>query len=184
MRRDIFAIYTIYIIMALLLASCATVQPPQRPVAYIYPSLVPMSAIQACRPTKHDEAAVRKLLEKSRTLLILENAGLQQSEISILVRGIAKHGYAELDARRSKSIISWLTISCYEGTAVVRAVFRSQPNDFSRFGISTSKMTKSHKRGYYGEPKTVLSAAKDNVVLRNVRTQKSSLWEVYVTLEL
>ena len=170
--------------MALLLASCATVQPPQRPVAYIYPSLVPMSAIQACRPTQLDEAAVRKLLEQSRTLSILESAGLQQSEISILVRGIAKHGYAELDARRSKSIISWLSISCHGDTAVVRAVFRSQPNDFSRFGISTAKMAKSQERGYYGEPKIVLSAAKDNVILRNVRTQQSSVWEVYVTLEL
>ena len=183
MKRHIFALYSLYI-TALLLASCTTVQPPQRPVAYIYPSLVPMSDIQACRPTKLDEAAVRKLLEKSRTLSVLENAGLHQSEISILVRGIAKHGYAELDARRSKSKISWLTVSCYDGTAVIRAVFRSRPDDFSRFGISTAKMVKSHERGYYGEPKTVLSAAKDNVILRSVKSPKSSVWEVYVTLKL
>ena len=78
----------------LALVSCSTVKPPQRPVAYIYPSLVPMSAIKTYSPMQLDEAKVKGLLDVSRTLTILEKAGLRQSELSILVRGLAKHGYA------------------------------------------------------------------------------------------
>jgi len=166
------------------LVSCTTVKPPQRPVAYIYPSLVPMSAIKAYRPVQLDEATVKSFLKESRTLAILEKAGLRQSELSILVRGLAKHGYAELDARRSKSEISWLTISCYGNTAVIRAVFRKKPSDFNRFGIPTQNMTESNAKGYYGEPKKISSASKDNVTLLHVKSDKSSTWELYIGLNI
>ncbi|MBQ7650806.1 MAG: hypothetical protein IJS15_07595 [Victivallales bacterium] len=166
----------------LVLVSCATVKPPQRPVAYIYPSLVPMATIKTYRPMQLDEATVKRFLEESRTLATLEKAGLRQSELSILVRGLAKHGYAELDARRSKSEISWLTISCYGNNAVVRAVFRKRPSDFNRFGIPTHNMTESTVQGYYGETKRISSATKDNVTLLHVKSGNSSTWELYIGL--
>ena len=169
------------IISAILMASCATVKPPQRPVAYIYPSLVPMSAIK-CTPTQLATEAIRELLKESRTLAILENAGLQTGEIAILSRGLAKHGYAELDARRSKSIISWVSISCQGETTIIRAIYRKKPAEFNRFGIPTNNMTKSMIRGYYGELKTVATVSKDNVTLKNVNSNKSSSWEVIVSL--
>ncbi len=177
MRR--FGIWTFISLTVFTLLSCSTVKPPQRPVAYIYPSLVPMSAIQLCTPVQLDDATIRKLLNESRTLSILENAGLRQSEIAILARGLAKHGYAELDARRSKSDISWLTISCRDDSTVIRAIFRNKPNDFNRFGIPTKNMIESIEQGYYGELKQVASARKDNVTLRHVKSRNSSSWEIY-----
>ena len=168
----------------LALVSCSTIKPPQRPVAYIYPSLVPMSAIKTYSPMQLDEAKVKGLLDVSRTLTILEKAGLRQSELSILVRGLAKHGYAELDARRSKSEISWLTIACYGNTAVIRAIFRKKPSEFNRFGIPTQNMAESVAQGYYGEPKRISSATKDNVTLLHVKSPNSSTWELYVGLTI
>ena len=171
------------LIMAVfLMVSCETVKPPQRPVAYIYPSLVPMAAIKDCTPTQLAPDAIRNLLDESHTLSILENAGLLPTEIATLSRGLAMQGYAELDARRSKSVISWLSISCRGDTTVVRAVYRRLPNNFNRFGISTQKMAKSMERGYYGELLSVATASKDNVTLKNVKSNKTTTWEVIVSL--
>lgn len=171
-------------IAALLLASCTSVKPPQRPVAYIYPSLVPMAAIKDCTQAQLAPDAIRKLLDESRTLTILENAGLLPTELATLSRGLAKHGYAELDARRSKSVISWLSISCHGDKTVVRAIYRKKPNNFNRFGISTSNMVKSMMHGYYGELLSVAAASKDNVVLKNVNSKKTTTWEVIVSFHI
>ncbi len=167
---------------ALLLASCESVKPPERPVAYIYPSLVPMAAIQSCTPKQLTAERIRSLLEESRSLAILESAGLQQGEIGILMRGIAKHGYAELDVRRSKCDISWLTIACHDDKTVIRVIYRKKPNDFNRFGISTKEMAESIERGYYGEFRQVASVTEGNVTLRSVKGRKSSTWEIVIVL--
>ena len=174
---------TITLSIALLLASCTNaVKPPTRPVAYIYPTLIPMAALSQFTPAQLDAASLRLLLDKARATDLLNKAGLQDSELAILSRGLAKHGYAELDARRSKSPILWLSISMHNTTALVRVIYRNKPSEWCRFGIPTDKLAVSFEKGYYGERKTVSSATKDNVTLRNVKTNGSSSWEIFVSI--
>ena len=86
-----------------LLASCAAVRPPERPVAYIYPTTRPMAALSEMTPVNASLEDIRALLDKLGVLRELVDAGLTDVELGIVCRGLAKHGYSEIDARRSRT---------------------------------------------------------------------------------
>ena len=83
-------------------------QPPQRPLAYMYPTLMPGTQL---RELKAVEVTVAVLRENLKTLGLWEPlvaAGLTETELTTVVRSLAHRGYAELDARRTKSQVRWV----------------------------------------------------------------------------
>ncbi|MBO4619190.1 MAG: hypothetical protein J5654_03695 [Victivallales bacterium] len=94
----------------LLLSGCVDpgYQPPQRPLAYMYPTLMPGTQLQQLKSV---EVTVALLGEHLKTLGLWEPlvaAGLTDGELTTVVRSLAHRGYAELDARRTKSSVRWV----------------------------------------------------------------------------
>lgn len=88
--------------LSLLLSSCVGVKAPNRPLAYLYPSMRPMSALASMTPVESTLPELIALLEKDGLYADLKAAGLLEQELETVRRGLAKRGYAEIDARHTK----------------------------------------------------------------------------------
>ncbi len=110
------------ILLALLLASCATVKPPTRPVAYLFPTVTTMGDVQStlkARPCTPEQ--ITRVLDIVDEKHLFRSAGLLDADIAILARGISTRGYAELDARRTKCPYRWAAFACLpQGGLLVR----------------------------------------------------------------
>lgn len=107
----------------LCISGCAGVQRPQRPLAYMYPSLMPMSALEAFCGRNTTSEQVKSLFEKAGLNQTLVAYGFLDSDYAILARGLSARGYAEIDARHCKKCpFKWLYISF--GEKNVRIVLR------------------------------------------------------------
>ncbi|MBO4512972.1 MAG: hypothetical protein J5746_09405 [Victivallales bacterium] len=112
--------------LALCFCGCNGVQMPQRPLAYMYPSLMPMSALKSFHGRNITSEEVKSLFEKAGLNQTLVAYGFLDSDYAILARGLAARGYAEIDARHCKKCpFKWLYISFGETEA--RIVLRPQP---------------------------------------------------------
>ena len=69
-----------------------------------------MDDIARYSPLKATPAEIKEALEKADAYNALLIAGLQQSELEIVVRGLAKHGYAEIDARRCRGRVKLVAV--------------------------------------------------------------------------
>ncbi len=106
--------------IALCICGCAGVQRPQRPLAYMYPSLMPMSALKAFHGRNTTSEQVKSLFEKAGLNQTLMAYGFLNSDYAILARGLAARGYAEIDARHCKKCpFKWLYISFRENEAQI-----------------------------------------------------------------
>ncbi len=103
------------------LFGCSLVKPPERPLAYMYPSLMPMSAISIYDGRAVTTQQVMKLLEQAGVSGFLNDWGFLQEDYSVLARGLRSRGYAEIDCRRCrKSPLKWVYIGfCGESSLVV-----------------------------------------------------------------
>ncbi|MBQ7177411.1 MAG: hypothetical protein IJS08_08355 [Victivallales bacterium] len=113
--------------IVLCICGCNGVQMPQRPLAYMYPSLMPMSALKAFhgRNTTSDE--VKSLFEKVGLNQTLVAYGFLDSDYAILAKGLEARGYAEIDARHCRKCpFKWLYISF--GEKETRIVLRLSNN--------------------------------------------------------
>lgn len=174
------------LLSAVLLALCAckTVEPPKRPVAYLYPAVEPMSIMNKCTPREISPDGIRNALKEARALEILEKAGLQESEIALMARGISGKGYAELDARRTaKCPIQRLSMAVIGGKVTIRCIYGKEPPEFNRFGLVLKRVTPVVERGHYGEMRTVASVTEGGVTLKHVDTRGKRHWEVIVEKE-
>lgn len=98
-------------LLALLLA-CGCVnpgyQPPQRPLAYMYPTLMPGTQLRQLRAVEVTAATLKEYLEALELWEPLVAAGLTEDELATVVRSLSHRGYAELDARRTTSPVQWV----------------------------------------------------------------------------
>ncbi|MBR6471311.1 MAG: hypothetical protein IKS83_05910 [Victivallales bacterium] len=83
-------------------------QPPQRPLAYMYPTLMSGTQLRQLKAIEVSVAELRARLELLGLWEPLEMAGLTEAELATVVRSLAHRGYAELDARRTKSQVRWV----------------------------------------------------------------------------
>ena len=127
-RQYIFVIYTIlfngldlrYYLMYmykilpifLLLLACGCVepgyQPPSRPLAYMYPTLMSGTHLRQLAAVEVTATVLRERLSALGLWEPLVSAGLTEAELATVVRSLAHRGYAELDARRTKSSVRWV----------------------------------------------------------------------------
>lgn len=94
-----------------LLAGCRTpFQPPTVPIANLYPTLNPGSILDRSQPLSVTERELTALLAHLGLLGPLRAYGLGAGEMPLVVRGLERHGYAELDARRSACPLHWVVL--------------------------------------------------------------------------
>ena len=98
------------LVLSLLLASCVGVKAPNRPLAYLYPTTRPMAELGSLTPVKTTQEAVIALLEKEGLYADLKRAGLEDMELETVLRGLAKRGFAEIDARHTKCRVKVVSI--------------------------------------------------------------------------
>lgn len=98
----------IAIIALLFTVGCATYLPPERPVAYMYPSIVPGGVLRTLQPAQVPPEELQKMLEECHLQSALAEYGLLEMEYQTLSRGLARHGYGEIDARRCNRELKWV----------------------------------------------------------------------------
>jgi len=115
------------VIFVVVLAGCVGVKPPERPVAYLVPSLVPYSVMARCVPHKTSSQEVRGLLEQAGVLDSLLKAGMRDMELGIVARGLTSKGYAEIDCRKTAARVRWISLG-YDGkNYILRAGIAEAP---------------------------------------------------------
>lgn len=88
--------------LLLLCGGCTTSPylPPSRPVAGMFPTVVPPLCLQEAVPVPLSPGEVREHLEAENLWAPLLQAGFPQGELALLSRSLTRRGYAEIDARR------------------------------------------------------------------------------------
>jgi len=95
------AVLWLAVVLAVLLAGCcAGYQPPQRPVAYMVPTMVSGTRLRGMPRLDVPEAALQEALQREGLWEELLRLGMTPSELKIVQRGLKNYGYAELDAHR------------------------------------------------------------------------------------
>ena len=127
------------LLVALCICGCAGVQRPQRPLAYMYPSLMPMSALKAFHGRNMTSEEVKSLFEKAGLNQTLVAYGFLDSDYAILAKGLTARGYAEIDARHCKKCpFKWLYISFRESEAQIVLRPNRPGSGISQSGFVTS----------------------------------------------
>jgi hypothetical protein len=93
------------------LSGCRTpFGPATVPVANLYPTLNPGSILDRSCPLRLPESELTALLAHLGLLGPLRAHGLGAGQVPLVVRGLERHGYAELDARRSACPVHWVVL--------------------------------------------------------------------------
>ena len=108
MTRKHYFIFSL--LTLLLLFGCVDpgYQPPQRPLAYMYPTLMPATQLRQLHSVEVTVAMLQEYLESLGLWEPLVAAGLTEGELATVVRSLSHRGYAELDARRTTSQVRWV----------------------------------------------------------------------------
>ena len=155
--------------LLVLLAACRTVEPPQRPVAYLFPSVRTMAEVQGLQAHDIVVADLVALLDEVGCGPLLRQAGMPDYELGTVARGLANRGYAELDARRSPGPILWLSFAGMgDGRLEVTAAFRQLPPESCRAGIDHRQPPQATAQGYdpYGRRQNSRTWSAGNAELR------------------
>ena len=169
------------------LCGCYRVKPPSRPVAYLYPTVMPMSALESCTARPATPQEVRAILEEATLLPLLEKAGLLPGDLEIMARGLAKRGYAELDARRAPGNLNWVAILFREKGCHVLGGFAKKPAAGAGFdaAILDGQAKSRFERDPYGRVKSITEypSEQPNALLRLVRLDGKAHWESWFFLD-
>jgi len=169
------------------LCGCSTVLPPARPVAYMFPTVLPMSALEECIPRETTVADIEACLARSELKASLLEMGLQPGDLAIMARGLSKRGYAELDARRVKGRLQWVSVCYLKAGTILRASYSSLPSGLRKHAEAVQESTEGtlhFERDPYGNVKVITEypGPKSNSILRQVKSPKKSHWEIRWTL--
>lgn len=126
-----------------LLAGCRTpFPPPTVPIANLYPTLHPGSVLDSSCPVPLAERELTALLAHLGLLGPLRAQGMGAAEVPLVVRGLERHGYAELDARRSACPVHWVVlrgVTAAGGTwLVVEAGMTAPAAGAAQYGIDVA----------------------------------------------
>ena len=177
-------------VLGLAMAGCRTpVLPPTVPVANLYPTLNPSSILETSRSVSVTAAEVSAILTEVGLLEPLTGHGMGPGEVPLVCRGLQRHGYAELDGRRSGGPVRWVVLrGVAEGGAtclVVEAGLESPPARAAQWGIevrqsSGARTTRADIYGRRAEVETWRgTSARARVEVSRVQTKdRRTYWEV------
>lgn len=102
---------TMAIILIALTGCFGGIMPPERPLAYTVPSLMPMSALSSYYARKTTAEQVQNLMHNYGLDNVLTAYGFIPEDYTTLARGLSSRGYAEIDARKcQKCPLRWMYI--------------------------------------------------------------------------
>ena len=152
----------------LLLIGCESVQtPPQRPVAYMFPTVRTVQSTAGLTPRHCTKDRLVWALNTAGLGPALRRSGMLEMDYDVIVRGLSQRGFAEVDARRAVNTpFRWLTFSFLpEGRLEILACFRSRPDDFITPGMMTFRVP----------PRETLEACRlSNATVVNVRIEETT----------
>ena len=115
--------------LALALTSCFSIQPPKRPVAYLFPSVTTTQVLRVLQPRPCNALQVAAVLDEIDEQKHFRTAGLLNDEFAIIARGLTSRGYAELDARRTNCFYRWAAFNALStGGLLVRLPLPKMPD--------------------------------------------------------
>ena len=116
-RTSLFCIIGIMVF----LSGCTSFEPPERPVAYVFPTIRDMSSLDDVEERDVTEAQVRDWMARAAVYDELRASGMTDADWQLLVRGLRRGGYAELDVRKAALAFRWITVSCLKkgGTEIM-----------------------------------------------------------------
>ena len=92
--------------------------PPERPVAYMYPSAIHAEMLSLLKPVAAGESQLDELLRLLGVKVDLVKFGLTPQELETVSRGLRRRGYAELDCRRTKCPVRMVIFFSLDGRHV------------------------------------------------------------------
>ena len=92
----------------LIAAGCTSVEPPKRPVAYVFPTIRTFESLEKLKPQKISTAKLRSWLELIGNEKELTQGGLLEEDLELVSLGLERSGYAELDARKTALSMRWI----------------------------------------------------------------------------
>jgi len=175
--------YLAYFLLIFIMVSCRTVLPPERPVAYMYPTVCPAAILSEMHPAKITRQELRDALSDMNLIADIDNSGMLSTDLAVILRSLTKRGYAEIDARRSKLPWQWISLSVpAENTLQVVCGFRKFP---SKKYTSIDVQQKPNQTGYrYGangvaQPIQIWTAPTYSIAqIMQPNSAKPSHWEM------
>lgn len=132
--------FILLLISMFFLFSCRSVQPPSQPVAGLYPTVDISRRLEDMKALSCNEEQLRVALQSIRVWDFLLIAGMKEEELSLVRRGLAERGYAEIDARRADSPLHWIIFASADGKKLgISAAFMQAPPPSCRQGIMLEK---------------------------------------------
>jgi hypothetical protein len=130
--------------VVLSVVGCRTpVKPLTVPVANLYPTLNPSSILAGARSVKVAEGDLSALLAHLGALGPLKAHGMGPGEMPLVLRGLERHGYAEIDARRTPCPVRWVVLRGIteesQPRLVVEIGFTSAPSAAEESGINLTR---------------------------------------------
>ena len=157
-----------FVVGLVLLIGCESVQtPPQRPVAYMFPTVRTVQSTAGLTPHNCTKDRLIWALNTAGVGPALRRSGMLEMDYDVIVRGLSQRGFAEVDARRAiNTPFRWLTFSFLpEGRLEILACFRNRPDDFITPGMTAFRVP----------PRETLEACRlSNATIVSVRIEENT----------
>jgi len=113
------------------LSGCLSV-PSRPPYIGMFPSLHAAGTLNEVKPYKIDATRVQELLRTAGIDVSLGEFRLKEDDFRLLARGLSRHGYAEIDARRSASQVRWAVLKSLPETEKENAILSVETGYWQR----------------------------------------------------
>jgi hypothetical protein len=118
----------ILLLTALLCCSCRTTSLPKRAVASMFPTVISASKLEEFTPLQATQFHLDFCLGIAKVRQDLSQAGLSSADREVILRGLAKRGFAEIDARNCSLPWQWLYFASHpDKTLHVVCGFKEKP---------------------------------------------------------
>jgi len=118
----------ILLLTALLCCSCRTTSLPKRAVASMFPTVISASQLEQFAPVAATQEDLDSWLDALRVRQDLGQAGLTAADREVILRGLGRRGYAEIDARNCSLPWQWLYLAGQQdGTLHLVCGFKAMP---------------------------------------------------------
>ena len=181
-----FLTFALLTSMLFILAGCTTVEPPQRPVAYVFPTIRDMSSLDDVIERDVTVQDIHGWLARAGIYDELRAGGITDDDWQLLVRGLRRGGYAELDLRKTRVDFRWITLSCLKsGTIEVMIGYDRDRGKAMRAGMVWQEHVLDETVRRCAMPNMTISDAwfgragnteREYIVLKSNETGKPAFW--------
>ncbi len=141
--------------IGLLGVGCQQFNPPVQPNVSLFPTVFPVRVLDQSAATDLPVACLEEVIQHASWQDGFGQFGLSEANADLIVRGLRRRGYAELDARRAGGTIRWVAFRVLPGgdTMAVTAGYDRRPPAAHLAGTDlTVAPTESPRRDAYNYP--------------------------------